>query len=94
MFFGALPLRYEGFVLCLGSWTGKFFGCTPKNLLMWALLFFPFYFAVALMGFELAPCGLPICQTPRLPTEPWARSLRTAWNIMHRNGYNKMMILG
>jgi hypothetical protein len=54
----------------------------PKNLLEWVLPFFLLCFAVASVGFELAPCWLLGCQTPCLPTEPWTRSLRTAWNIM------------
>ena len=78
MFYGALPLRYEGEIFDgpLRIWWDG----TPPS--------FPFFFTVALMGFEPASFDLLTC---RLPTEPCAT---TAWNIMQRNEYIKMVIPG
>jgi hypothetical protein len=47
---------------------GEIFGCTPKNLLKWDTTDFWFFFAVALVGIELATLTLP---TRGRTTEPW-----------------------
>lgn len=85
----ALPLSYTGITCLLGM--RNFLDCTPKNFLVWALPFFLFF--LQWHSWESNPRHVS-CWTHRLPTEPCARSLRTAWNIMHCNAYIKMSISG
>ena len=83
----ALPLSYTGIALC-----GKFSAAPLRIYWCRALPFFP---SVSQWhSWDSNPQHVHCSWTHRPPTEPCARSLRTAWNIMQRNAYIKMSIPG